>query len=255
METAYGMIYSDNVYMDFGNSRVKLLHNGGILSIPYSQTDIKVVLEQYISSGQNIIYSTVNKPQSDRILELLAQYKSKSYDIEEFLTQQTYVDFSLTEGVGNDRKLGILGALSFISPPLLTIDCGTMITMNVINESASFLGGAIMPGFSTMLQATHYYTAALPLLTSMIPEQSIGTNTHEAIKNGIYSAGIGGVLFFLERLKNNGIIHSTYSIVITGGEGKVLHEALSGNVPYPLYYNQDLVLKGIVFCSKQSTVL
>lgn len=246
METAFDMIYSNTVFADFGNSRVKILFDGNIVSVSYSQSDIESAFEQYISSGSSIIYSTVNKPQSDTIIEGLAKANIKSYDVEGLLTQQTFIDFSSVEGVGIDRKIGILGALSITSPPFITIDCGTMITINVVNDSAAFVGGAIMLGFSTMLKATHDYTAALPLLSSVLPEQNIGTNTSDAIKSGVYSAGLGGVLFFLEGLKNNGIIQSSDGIVITGGEGNILHEAMQNNIPNPLYYDKDLVLNGIV---------
>lgn len=249
MATVSCMKSSDVLVMDFGNSRVKFLLNGQSISLPYSRIDTVNVFSTYLSSGtETCVYSTVNKPQSDRIVEFLSNNNIRCYDIDEFITKQKLVDFSIVQGVGNDRKLGVLGALSIISPPLITIDCGTMVTINVLSEHCTFIGGAILPGISTMLRATHDYTSALPLLQSGVPTQSIGTNTDDAIRNGVYASGIGGILYFLQRLMNNNIINASYSIAITGGEGQVIYDGIRNSIPNQVHFDQDLVLKGIVSC-------
>ena len=247
MAIASFMKSSDVLVMDFGNSRVKILHGNNVSSISYAELDYQYILDVFASCGSSaLIYSSVNTAQSDAVLEVLRKNNISIYSIESFLRHQTIVDFSMVEGTGSDRQLGVLGALSFCKSPLITIDCGTMITVNVLNKNNVFLGGAILPGFSTLSRAVHDYAEALPLLTSVAPEQTIGNKTDEAIRNGIFSAGIGGVLFFLQRLENNSIIDTSYTVVVTGGDGSLLYEYIHPLIPYQTLFDADLVLKGIV---------
>ncbi len=66
------------------------------------------------------------------------------------------------EKVGTDRLLNALAAYKRFRLPLMIVDAGTATTIDVIDQDGRFLGGAIMPGPRTLLDAMHKSTAALP---------------------------------------------------------------------------------------------
>ena len=53
--------------------------------------------------------------------------------------------------MGSDLVVGAAAALAMHAPPLIIIDMGTATTMTVIDREARVLGGAIIPGKSTVI--------------------------------------------------------------------------------------------------------
>jgi type III pantothenate kinase len=64
--------------------------------------------------------------------------------------------------VGSDRLVNALGALKLYCGPLIIVDSGTAITLDVIGSDGGFDGGVIAPGVHLSMEALHAVAAKLP---------------------------------------------------------------------------------------------
>ena len=98
------------------------------------------------------------------------------------------IDVSNPESVGIDRLCNSLAALQLHGPgPLLVVQVGTTVVLNLISEDGTFEGGAILPGFHLMAKSLGTGTAKLPVIQfdgPVSPEP--GRSTEAAIRSGIY---------------------------------------------------------------------
>ena len=97
----------------------------------------------------------------------------------------------------------------------LIIDIGTCITYDVIDETGSFLGGNIAPGYKMRLDAMHTFTDKLPDVPPCdIPDYRIGRSTTEAMKAGAYNGIVyeaeGMVAYLRDR-------YGRLNVFLTGG--------------------------------------
>ena len=89
------------------------------------------------------------------------------------------------EQVGSDRVVDAVAAAAAYPLPVLVIDMGTATTCSVIDAQHRFLGGIIMAGMQTSLDALVTRTSQLPKISFDPPKQMIGTNTIDCIKSGL----------------------------------------------------------------------
>ena len=106
------------------------------------------------------------------------------------------VDFSNVDRatVGADRVANAVAAIHELPLPAIVLDCGTAITLELIDKQKRFLGGAIMPGRLLSRQALTRGTGQLPFidLSNDMP-QPIGRNTCDAIRSGIDLGVLGAI--------------------------------------------------------------
>ena len=95
--------------------------------------------------------------------------------------------------VGEDRLLNAAAAYDVLQQACVVIDAGTAMTVDFIDGSGTFHGGAIVPGAQMMLDALHERTAALPEIELNKPAEAIGHNTAEAMCTGVYN-GLRGMV-------------------------------------------------------------
>lgn len=126
------------------------------------------------------------------------------------------------EQTGIDRVLNIAAAYEQMQKACVVVDAGTAITIDVCNDKGDFLGGAIAPGASLMLDALHQNTAQLPRPTLELPSQPIAKSTEEAIRHGVYH-GIRGMV---KELAENYATELGFwpDIIATGGDAQKLFE-------------------------------
>ncbi|GIW72232.1 MAG: type III pantothenate kinase [Planctomycetota bacterium] len=89
--------------------------------------------------------------------------------------------------VGADRIVNAFAALRLCGQgPLVVVDFGTAITLDVVSETGAYLGGAIAPGVETAARALAARTALLPYVRVAPAERAIGRNTIEALRSGLW---------------------------------------------------------------------
>ncbi len=114
------------------------------------------------------------------------------------------VDFSLVDAstLGQDRIANAVYLTKRAILPAVSIDFGTCITMEVVDDRRRFLGGAIFPGRTLARRALNLYTSKLPFveLADNLPP-NMGTNTADAIRMGTDAAAIDAVAGSLARVE------------------------------------------------------
>jgi type III pantothenate kinase len=130
------------------------------------------------------------------------------------------LQYESPEAFGADRiALCAAGRKLFPDRPLIALDVGTAITVDVLGSTGLYLGGFIMPGINLMARSLHDRTAQLPLITVIKPGELLGHSTAACIRNGIYwgcIAQIEGLAGRVMRsLREEG--EGEPAIIITGG--------------------------------------
>ena len=122
--------------------------------------------------------------------------------------------------VGADRIVNCLAAYQKYKSAAIVIDFGSSICVDVVSAKGEFLGGAIAPGASMMLEALHEKTAQLPKIDLAAPAGAWGRNTSQAIQQGIYH-GIRGMV--KELVENYATALGNWpEIIATGGDAQKL---------------------------------
>lgn len=102
-------------------------------------------------------------------------------DAQRFIT----IDIESPSQLGKDRLADAVGAVTCYGAPAIVIDFGTATTIGVINEDKTFLGGMIIPGVKTSINALSQRASQLPSITIEKPHHLIGRNTLECMQSGI----------------------------------------------------------------------
>jgi len=122
-------------------------------------------------------------------------------------------------GVGADRLLDAFAALRLHGAPVIVVDLGTATTVDAVDASGAFVGGAIAAGLELGLAALASGTARLPRVPAEIPQQAIGRDTAGALQSGAVLGHIGMVRELTERIAAELVSGETTRprIVVTGG--------------------------------------
>jgi type III pantothenate kinase len=129
--------------------------------------------------------------------------------------------------VGIDRLLDAVAANSRrrAGTPAVVIDAGSAVTVDALDESGAFVGGAILPGLRLMAAALHEHTALLPPI--QVPRQrpeAPGKSTVTAMETGIFWAVAGGVQALIGSYAVS--VGSPLHVILTGGDGALLQTVL-----------------------------
>ncbi|MCX7019775.1 MAG: type III pantothenate kinase [Candidatus Sumerlaeota bacterium] len=141
--------------------------------------------------------------------------------------------------VGVDRLVGAVGGASAYGAPLIVVDAGTAITVDVISRNREFLGGAILTGIKLSATALADGTAALPLIKFKQPSKAIGRTTIESIRSGLYIGTAGAVDRIIERAWEE-LGYETPVVATGGGSKDILSFAL-----HITRHDSDLTLLGL----------
>ncbi|MBK9249658.1 MAG: type III pantothenate kinase [Ignavibacteria bacterium] len=234
--------------IDVGNSRVKIqIDSGAVFSAGYSENNtdmLRKTVERLSADGGLNGYvwgvSSVVPWISDDVLpEILGD--STLVSCVELIDSQQVIDISHVQGAGHDRIMGLIGALGHCKPPFITVDCGTAITINYVDEYSVFQGGAILPGLYTAIQVLHHRTEQLPFLMPKITSEISGKTTVDAMEIGNYWGAIGAITTISERMMSDAKLDEI-PLVLTGGDHNLLMQGLDSKhcISAP-----NLILEGI----------
>ena len=162
-------------------------------------------------------------PQARKILEESGFYQNL-HAVDAVSAAAAGLDFSLvdTSTLGADR-IANAAALLDGALPAACFDCGTAVTLEIVDKKKRFAGGAIMPGRKLMRKSLAVGTAALPELpfSEAVPENP-GCNTREALALGIDRGIVGMVREMLGIAKRSGAVR----LLAVGGDAEFFSRAL-----------------------------
>jgi type III pantothenate kinase len=152
------------------------------------------------------------------------------------------------EKLGVDRWLALLAARENYELPACIVDCGTALTVDLINESGYHLGGVISPGLTLMKQALARGTDALPFSSHHYP-LTPANFTEAAIYSGVMWAALGLIEQVLAKQAD------VRTVILTGGDAPLMAQHLNR----VCVVDADLVLSGLAIVAdtelKGNTIL
>ncbi|WP_026065087.1 type III pantothenate kinase [Amphibacillus jilinensis] len=122
--------------------------------------------------------------------------------------------------LGADRIVNAVGAIAEYGSPLIVVDFGTATTYCYIDETASYVGGAIIPGIKISLDALYSQAAKLPKVEITHPKNIIGLSTVDAMQSGLYFGYVGQVDEMVRRFKKES--GQNPKVIATGGLAELI---------------------------------
>jgi type III pantothenate kinase len=228
-----------NLVIDCGNTLIKygvftdnqLIENGLI------NDSINTILERHPSILKAIIASVT---QEHLVILPKLQHLKQSHLFTNTLNLPIENLYETTQTLGSDRLAASIGAFTLHpNSNVLTIDAGTCIKYNFVNEQNQFIGGAISPGLSMRLKALHQFTNSLPLIDfDENYENLTGKNTKDSILSGALIGAVCEVESMIQQYQNT---YSILKIVFTGGNANYLCKQLKNR----FFADEHLILKGL----------
>jgi len=230
-----------NLLLDFGNTRIKAAVFNANQILAKASFLNETALYEWLSKFhgvQNCLIGSVTKAHENVFLKLNQQFKTQVFKADTPLPLTNNYKSALT--LGSDRLAASMGAFTVCPDKhVLTIDAGTCIKYNFVNEQNEYLGGAISPGINMRLKAMNAFTSALPLVElDKNYEQLIGTSTSESLLSGALIAAASEIDGMIERYQEK----FPYLIVfITGGDADYLCKQVKSR----FFANPDLIMIGL----------
>lgn len=230
--------------IDAGNSRIKwrLTDNGQIVAegtqlTPKALEDATLNLSDIKTPNEIRIASVAG----EKVVRWLEQQLLMQFNAPIRLAQvaSTFGELSCAyedpQSLGVDRWLAIAAAYYQYHEPLLVIDAGSAITMDIIGPGGQHIGGYIAPGLSLMHDALWKNTSDVRVVGSGLEELWLpGKNTQQAVNRGCLLAAVSTIESLAAQFP--------VRIVITGGDAKVLMQAMSLSAEN----HANLVLDGLI---------
>ena len=235
--------------IDAGNSRVKWAWWQGKLGSRYSSSWVDASSDVLYSGGRTADRIVVANVGGQRIHELI-----QTMDADVVFVETGREAGGVTNAyrdpaqMGVDRWVAMIGARHHRPGPLVVVDAGTALTVDMLESGGKHLGGVIAPGYRMMLSSLLGNTSDIAELTEAAAdridnEEGIAArSTGEAIRSGSLIALVSLVRHSPEFLEKR--TQKTPRILLCGGDADML---------LPLLHNAeivaDLVLRGLVIIS------
>ncbi|WP_432798870.1 type III pantothenate kinase [Poriferisphaera sp. WC338] len=169
-----------------------------------------------------VLMSSVNSDAEEHIEELVKENLSRDVvRLERDITIPIGRQLDPEAIVGEDRLLNAAAAYDVLKQSCVIVDAGTAITVDFVDGSGTFHGGAIAPGAQTQLDSLARRTAQLPETFIEKPVEAIGHNTIEAMRAGVFYGLRGMVHELVEKFAEE---TGQYPLVVaTGGDSQLLY--------------------------------
>jgi len=148
--------------------------------------------------------------------------------------------YQSAETLGLDRIANAVGAATlFPEKNVLSVQAGTCLVLDFVNEKGEYLGGSISPGMKMRFDALHHNTKKLPLLrVTDNGSDLIGLNTTASINCGVIKGMCYEIDGFIEDY------HARFEsliVLLTGGDADYLQKLIKNTI----FATPNLVLKGL----------
>lgn len=237
------------VLVDIGNTRVKWCqwygsdchHHGEAVSETLLDNEWAVAFTN-IDKPDRVIACCVGKA---HILLSLEKWVKQNWDIEVDVITTSATACGVHNGyviptqLGVDRWAAMVAAYVACKRGVCVVDCGTAVTVDVIEPSGRHLGGLILPGKRLMKSALVGNTALIDSSYAVSSKGYLGDETSSCIDFAAYQATVG----MIERVVThyNAVFQGALCCYLTGGDAMDYMTGLRGD----WHHEPDLVLKGI----------
>ncbi len=212
----------------------------------------------YVSQSETksiqLVIASVSKPITERLIAL-AKSIDQTIDIKVIQSDEFPINLLVQspERLGADRAAAAVAAVAIRKPntPVIVVDVGTAITVDLINATGDFEGGSILPGPRLAATSLAERTDALPCAEihelDAAPD-AVGKSTEPAILAGIFWGAVGAIRELIDRQRDS--LTEAPQVFLTGGAAPSIAK-LIGGPDYTVRYVEHLTLAGIVLALKQ----
>lgn len=244
-----------NLLIDIGNSRCKwalsapgagaeLLSSGYLAPDDHLDAQLEGISKIGVP-GRAVVSSVGGKDVLNTVLDAV-QDRWPRLDVRRFKSSAAACGvsngYAQAETLGADRWAALIGAHA-LSPGTdkVIANCGTAVTLDVLNARGEHLGGYILPGLRLMREALHQGTAALPLVDGLAGLKP-ARDTRGAIVAGTLLAVAAAIEALVAQRRKDGVV--VECMLAGGGAGEV-----GENLSFSCRYETDLVLKGLAIAA------
>ena len=142
--------------------------------------------------------------------------------------------------VGADRIVNGVAAFEQHGGPVVIVDFGTATTIDVVDASGAYLGGAIAPGLETSAEALFSKAARLSKVDLDPPGRAIGQSTRESVQAGLLLGQACMIDGLVRRVWDELGEHTP--VVMTGGLATLMAPLCETTTAV----DPDLTLKGLI---------
>jgi pantothenate kinase type III len=206
----FGTMSHDPLYLEIGNTTIKLARRAGDGSFDIVRfDDLHSLLAELADEDREILCAPVNERFGGEVIRQIVSDRLRLItrdDLRSFVGDS----YDTPETLGLDRILNLIG----LGGDGIAISCGTAITVDAVVDGRP-RWGAILPGFRTAADGLHERVPALPHVS---PGDAVGLparTSHQSVANGVLLGTALAVRGIVERL-------AVGRVVATGGDAWVL---------------------------------
>jgi type III pantothenate kinase len=243
--------------LDVGNSRIKsgTLQSGSVSgrdAVAYSATDAARVMRGICAGLPRPEAVWVSNVGGAAIGAAVAAACAGDWGLEPRFAAAAAEAFGVRNGyrepaqLGVDRWLALLAAYAAFGGPVCVINCGTAVTVDVVDEGGMHLGGFVVPGVESMARSLAAATDGVRVTAAGPPAAALGRSTRECVRNGTCMA----LAALFERTLEQFVPGSggAARCVISGGAAPELMPFIRNAVTH----EPDLVLRGLALLAGDS---
>jgi len=234
-----------NLLVDIGNTRLKwaLLQDGGLVTgraLVNQQITRHELVETWnmLTPPEHLAIACVS---SSPLLELVLAVAVELWPAIKIVQVSSQAHafgvhnaYQQPEKLGVDRWLALVAVRNLYQKPACIVDCGTAITVDLIDADGKHQGGLISPGLTLMKKSLAVGTAALQFHETNY-DFGPANFTEAATYSGTLAAAVGLIEHVLTKQSN------AMSLILTGGDADIIARQL-GVKPV---VDPDLVLRGL----------
>ena len=205
--------------------------------------DIKMVLDLHGIAPEELEGAIISSvvPQITNIVKTASEkiLKKETLVIGPGVKNGLHIAIDNPAQLGSDRVADAVAAVAEYPVPLVIFDLGTATTVSVVDQNKSHIGGMIMPGINTALNALTANASQLHGIGLDEPKGVIGKNTVDCMKNGIIHSNAASIDGLVERIEEE--LGQKVTVIATGGLARRV-------VPYckrEVILDDSLLLKGL----------
>lgn len=250
----YLLIDIGNSFTKYSVYRNKVIEQVASVPTPKFEAAIKSICNSLIDIKAIVYVSVIEHDKTQLIINNL--YDSFACEIKRVETQRLSFGvrcaYTHIDTLGADRWVAIIAAYQSlkkknITQAVMVVDCGTVITADVIDSAGQHQGGWMMPGENLLTVSLSNNSNGIQkgvdsdalniVKKNELP--SIGQSTTECISAGITLSQIG----FIEQcyFKTQQLLNTEPHCIITGGGAKKLIDSIS----IKFEFNEDLIFEGL----------
>ncbi len=210
--------------IDIGNTRWKmgLVEDGNVVKTSFSEYPVqKKIIQKFVQNNwpEGVCVISVN-PSMEELVPL--EFLPNLYILNK---KDTLLSIDYKGILGADRIASALGGIKKYGFPLIILDIGSAVTVDIVDSEGIYRGGTIFPGIRLQIDALNKSTGLIKNITFSPFFDIPGDNTFTAVNGGVIFSIIGGVKEIIAKYREK---EPESKLVITGGDADLIHPYLEG---------------------------